>query len=319
MINITQEEIMKNWQGDINQPVVSVRCITYNHENYIAQALDGFLMQKTNFPFEVIVHDDASPDRTAGIVREYEKKYPAIIKAIYQTENQYSKWDGSIGRIMDAACKGKYIALCEGDDYWIDENKLQMQVDFLEAHSDYAMCYTQAKQFFENKNIFSRHSFGKRIKNYEELFIYGSKIPTPTVVCRKENLDDYNTEFYYKVDRTGWRMGDLPQWLYFFRNSKVKYFARKTAVYRILQESASHTTDINKQTLFTQSSLIIRSAFVNYYKDSDILDVYQVVSQFNSYWNDRNYLAICNIYRSIPFKYRTFEYFLKFIYALIKR
>lgn len=141
MINITQEEIMKNWQGDINQPLVSVRCITYNHENYIAQALDGFLMQKTNFPFEVIVHDDASPDRTADIVREYEKKYPAIIKAIYQTENQYSKRDGTIARILNEACKGKYIAFCEGDDYWIDENKLQMQVDFLENNPEYSAYY----------------------------------------------------------------------------------------------------------------------------------------------------------------------------------
>ena len=129
MINRTQEEIMQDWGVDNSDtPLVSVRCITYNHEPYIAQALDGFLMQKTNFPFEVIVHDDAGPDKTADIIREYEAKFPKIIKPIYETENQYSKHDGSLGRIVDAACKGKYIALCEGDDYWIDENKLQVQV-----------------------------------------------------------------------------------------------------------------------------------------------------------------------------------------------
>lgn len=155
MINITQEEIMKNWQGDINQPVVSVRCITYNHENYIAQALDGFLMQKTNFPFEVIVHDDASPDRTADIVREYEKKYPAIIKAIYQTENQYSKRDGTIERILNEACKGKYIALCEGDDYWIDENKLQMQVDVMEENPQVTITYCRVQSFEKTQDSFT--------------------------------------------------------------------------------------------------------------------------------------------------------------------
>ena len=143
MINLPQSKIMQNWGTDNSDvPLVSVSCITYNHEPYIAQALDGFLMQKTNFPFEVIVHDDASTDRTAEIIREYEARFPKIIKPIYETENQYSKHDGSLERIMDAACKGKYIAFCEGDDYWIDENKLQMQMDFLEGNPEYSAYYS---------------------------------------------------------------------------------------------------------------------------------------------------------------------------------
>lgn len=112
-------------------PLVSISCITYNHVSYIRQCLDGFLMQKTDFPFEIVVHDDASTDKTAEIVREYEKKYPNIIKPIYELENQYSKPGISINDITFPYLRGKYIALCEGDDYWIDENKLQMQVDFL--------------------------------------------------------------------------------------------------------------------------------------------------------------------------------------------
>ncbi len=145
MTDRTQEQIMEDWAGDVNAPLVSVRCTAYNHEPYIAQALDGFLLQRTNFPFEVIVHDDASTDKTADIIREYEKKYPKIIRPIYQTENQYSKRDGSIGRIMTAACRGRYIALCEGDDYWIDGNKLQMQVDFLEANREYSAYYSNVE------------------------------------------------------------------------------------------------------------------------------------------------------------------------------
>lgn len=120
---------------NVAQPLVSIRCLTYNHAPYIRQCLDGFVMQKTNFKFEAIVHDDASTDGTADIVREYATKYPDIIKPILETENQYSKHDGSLKRIMNAAISpsAKYIAMCEGDDYWTDPYKLQKQVDFLEG------------------------------------------------------------------------------------------------------------------------------------------------------------------------------------------
>ena len=155
MIEITQEQIMQNWNGEI--PLVSISCITYNHEPYIVQALNGFLMQKTSFPFEVLVHDDASTDRTADIIREYEKKFPKIIKPIYQKENQYSKGFTSVTATWNfPRAQGKYMALCEGDDYWIDENKLQMQVDFLEHNPDYGLCYTKTKQFIQKKRKFSR-------------------------------------------------------------------------------------------------------------------------------------------------------------------
>lgn len=123
--------------------LVSISCFTYNHEPYIRQCLDGFVMQKTNFKFVAIVHDDASTDRTADIIREYEAKYPEIIKPIYETENQYSKKDGSIGRIMNAAIDAtgaKYIAMCEGDDYWTDPYKLQKQVDILEKDGTLMAC-----------------------------------------------------------------------------------------------------------------------------------------------------------------------------------
>lgn len=146
---------MRSWKtGSKDRLLVSIECLTYNHEPYIAQTLDGFLMQKTNFPFEVIVHDDASTDKTADIICEYEKKFPKIIKPIYETENQYSKHDGSLARIVNAALKGKYVAMCEGDDYWIDENKLQMQVDFLERNPEYGMCFSNAKTV-DNTNLTS--------------------------------------------------------------------------------------------------------------------------------------------------------------------
>ena len=144
MIEITQEKVMQNWNGEI--PLVSISCITYNHEPYIVQALNGFLMQKTSFPFEVLIHDDASTDRTADIIREYEKKFPKIIKPIYQKENQYSKGNRAIlASFVYPRAKGKYIALCEGDDYWIDENKLQQQYEDL--------CSKKKQLEEENKKI----------------------------------------------------------------------------------------------------------------------------------------------------------------------
>lgn len=119
--------------------VVSVACITYNHAPYIRQCLEGFLMQKTNFPIEIIVHDDASTDGTDDIIREYALKYPELFKVILQEENQYSKGVDVLSLVFERSA-GKYIALCEGDDYWTDPLKLQKQVDYLEENVDFVMC-----------------------------------------------------------------------------------------------------------------------------------------------------------------------------------
>ena len=128
-----------------NEPLmVTILCLVYNHESYIRQCLEGFVMQKTNFRFEAIVHDDASTDGTAAIIREYAEKYPDIIKPMCETEKQDSKGDGALGRIMTAHTHGKYVAICEGDDYWIDPLKLQRQVDFLEGYPEYVLTYTGA-------------------------------------------------------------------------------------------------------------------------------------------------------------------------------
>ena len=119
---------------------VSVYCLAYNHEKYIRKALEGFVNQKTNFGYEVFVHDDASTDKTAKIIEEYATRYPDIIKPIYQTENQYSKGVKITTEIILPRMSGKYIAVCEGDDYWIDDCKLQKQYDILESIPSVAIC-----------------------------------------------------------------------------------------------------------------------------------------------------------------------------------
>ena len=143
---------------------VSIVCESFNHERYLRQCLDGFVMQKTKFVFEVLIHDDASIDKSADIIREYVEKYPDIIKPIYETENQYSKRDGSVGRIMDEAIDAtgaKYVAMCEGDDYWTDPLKLQKQVDFMEANPEYGLCYTDYNLYNGEGDVLKESYFVK--------------------------------------------------------------------------------------------------------------------------------------------------------------
>lgn len=139
---------------------VSICCATYNHEKYIRKTLESFLMQKTNFEFEIIINDDASTDGTADIIREYEQKYPQIVKPIYQTENQHSKKISNFIKHIFRAAQGEYIAVCEGDDFWTDPNKLQKQVDFLDNNQEYIGCVHKYITVDENDNPINIKTFG---------------------------------------------------------------------------------------------------------------------------------------------------------------
>ena len=211
--------------------MVTIRCTTYNHEPYIRQCLDGFLMQKTTFRFEAVVHDDASTDQTANIIREYAEKYPDIIKPIYETENQYSKHDGSIGRIMNAHMHGKYIAMCEGDDYWTDPLKLQKQVDFLEAHPDFSMCFTNAEVVFDGlvaidskKKLFN-HLQSRQYSGYE-IF---KKWSVPTASCVFRN---YFKEGQVQPIDNRFIFGDIILFLWLAELGNLWCINEKTVVYR---------------------------------------------------------------------------------------
>ena len=126
--------------------LVSICCITYNQKNYIRDTLEGFVSQKTNFSYEVLIHDDASTDGTADIIREYARRYPEKMKPILQLENQYAKGLYNVsGTYNFPRARGRYIAMCEGDDYWTDRYKLQRQVDFMEAHPDCSLVFHSAR------------------------------------------------------------------------------------------------------------------------------------------------------------------------------
>lgn len=180
-------------------PLVSICCTTYNHLNYIRQCLDGFVMQKTNFPIEILIHDDASTDGTQDIIREYEAKYPNIIKPIYQKENQYSK-GVKVSLVYNySRTKGKYIALCEGDDYWTDPYKLQKQVDFLESHPDYVMCSHRFDQYYEDGHRLEKEKDDTfQGADYDLRNLIGGKwlTQTLTVMYRHSALDLKQYERY---------------------------------------------------------------------------------------------------------------------------
>lgn len=211
---------------------LSVCCVTYNHAKFIRQALDGFVMQKTNFPFEVLIHDDASTDGTADIIREYEAKYPDIIKPIYQTENQFSKGIAISKTFNFPRVQGEYVAMCEGDDYWTDPLKLQKQVDFLDAHPDYSICFHPVCVHWELSNYQHKDSIypTPKIRFYKTTLtakdlIKSNFIQTNSVVYRwaPETVDIFPDEIL---------PGDWFVHLIHARHGKIGFLDEVMAVYR---------------------------------------------------------------------------------------
>lgn len=302
MINLTQEEIMQTWGVDNSDtPLVSVKCMTFNHENYIAQALDGFLMQKTTFPFEVLVHDDASTDKTADIVREYEAKFPKIVKGIYETENQWSKPEPRLHhKKIDAAIKGKYIAFCEGDDYWIDENKLQMQVDCMENNTQFGIVYTFAQTFYQENKRMAHNKIGRPFISYADVFVNGNCIPTLTT-CIKTSLYFKYLEELPTDEIKKWKMGDLPLCLWFIKNSNIFLIPKVTSVYRVLKESASHSEDESKIQSFKQSSLDIREFFARKYNDYELLEQYKIGENLDIAWKKKQREEFLKLYKDFNY------------------
>lgn len=210
--------------------LVSVCCLAYNHENYIEDTLKGFLKQKTNFKFEVIIHDDASTDKTANIIKKYAEKNPEIIKPIYQTENQYSKGIDVEETYMTPILKGKYVAQCEGDDYWTDELKLQKQVDFLENNPEYCACVhnsillnmkTKQQQIMYPQNGDRDIEFGQLLGGG------GASFHTSSVMTRIENYSNL-PEFYYEIKS----FGDYTFNLCLGVEGKIRFIDNVMSVYR---------------------------------------------------------------------------------------
>lgn len=225
----TEQEIMKDWNY-IDKPLVSVCCITYNHESYIRDAIEGFLMQETSFPFEVIIHDDASKDNTVDIIREYATKYPRIIKPIFQEENQYSKGIKISSTFVWPKAKGKYIALCEGDDYWIDSCKLQVQLDYIKCHPECSMvCHAALIVSPDKKSLKSRvrPNKGNKFFNVEDVIEGGGGLFATNSLFYLSALTTELPDFFEKAP-----VGDYPLMIFLALCGKVYYIDKFFSVYR---------------------------------------------------------------------------------------
>ncbi len=216
----------------MSTPLVSVFCDVYNHEPYLRECLDGFVMQKTNFPIEVIINDDASTDHSADIIREYAEKYPDLFIPIYQKENQFSKREHSMWSIIQAPrARGKYVAFCEGDDYWTDPLKLQRQVDFLEANPEYSLCFHRINLSICQRGGVQLPDDERDIQGrttIEDLVTMGNYIHTPSVVIR--NIQTIWDKLY--------QMGrvlpvDYPLWVLTAEHGDIYKLPETMAVYRV--------------------------------------------------------------------------------------
>lgn len=221
------------------KPLLSICCITYNHEKYIADAIESFLMQETSFSFEIIIHDDASTDNTPLIIKQYEMKYPNIIRCIYQTENQYSKGNKPLTDFLLPLVNGKYIATCEGDDFWIDKHKLQKQVNFLEKNQEYNMCFHKVKVVNTEKKFCGRY-VGELGEKSREVSIKDVACGGIVHVSSRVATVDF-----YRKDRPEWiknaRHGDYASALYMSAEGRVFYISETMSAYRIGVEGSVMT------------------------------------------------------------------------------
>lgn len=253
--------------------MVSVCCLVYNHEKYLRQCLDGFMMQKTNFKFEVLIHDDASTDGSSNIIREYELKYPEIIKPIYQTENQYSKGVKISWLYQYPRAKGKYIALCEGDDYWTNPYKLQKQFDSLENNTNCVFCShivndvsesgDSTNQFHPRKKIQTQIIPGNRIiMNF--LSASPEMFQTSSYFFRKKSIGEYigNPPDFIRLTR----IGDTPTQLLLASKGDFLFLNEIMSCYRINSENSWSSQQKNNP----QKQISTKQSAITYFRSYDV-------------------------------------------------
>lgn len=251
-----------------DDPLISVLILTYNQRQFIAQAVDSVLAQKTGFNYEIVISDDHSTDGTADILLEYQKRYPVKFKININNENV-----GALRNAFEIAvplCRGKYLAFLEGDDYWNDESKLERQIRFLEENGEFGLVHSDVNQFYEAKQSLIENYNAINGITIPEGHIYNELldpekyiIKTPSVILIKELIEKY---FDFSVIREmNWVLSDLFLWLSIARFTKVKYFPEAMATYRVLRESSSNTEDFQRKLKLHKSVYEIRLFFIEKY------------------------------------------------------
>ncbi|GAD79631.1 putative glycosyltransferase [Vibrio ezurae NBRC 102218] len=267
----SENEITESWRY-ADKVYISVVCTTYNQELYISDAINSFLEQITDYRFEIIIHDDASTDRTTEIIKDFETKYPSLIRVIIQKENQYSK--GGFRPLMYAsrfAC-GECISFCEGDDFWVDPYKLNDQYEVLLRNSDVSLVYTACNYYHVDSDSYKLVDNTNIDINFETL-IKNNYIATLTVMLRSKYIDEFYSKYKLIPGSNKWRMGDYPLWLFLLLRGRSSSISRTTAVYRVFENSASHSNNKDKNLEFYLSSIRMRIDMVRFFlpKDQNLL------------------------------------------------
>ena len=309
MIEKNEAEIMKSWEYT-DPPLVSVACVTYNHENYISDALDGILTQETDFPFEIIVHDDCSIDNTVNILKKYAQKYPNIIKLILQKENQYSKGIMPSKTTFKKA-SGKYISICEGDDYWIDSHKLQIQLDEIRKIKDCQMSFHSAIDVWEDQSkkdgVTTKQANGNKLFSVNEIILGGGGFcPTASLILEKEAV----------VNLPGWfdkaPFGDYFLQIFGSLKGGALYIDRPMSVYRrnAIGSWSSAMLEIEKKEKSFQKMLESYNEMDRYFNQRFHSEIIQIES--NSYLEMAlSYLISNNIMK--------FKHTIKYSYSLSEK
>ena len=248
--------------------LVSIVCLVYNQEKYIEQALSSFIEQKTNFDFEIVVFDDASTDATMTIVNKYKETYPNRIRIIAQKKNQYSQHGLTHNyKLAIDTCTSKYIAYCEGDDYYIDPYKLQKQVDFMEANPDYNLVHTGYKRYKDYKKRFSKFDCTTRTiptgDVLHELILF-NHIIAPTTLFKTEIAKEALSKLTPISKKENWKTTDYPLWMYLAMHGKFGYIKDITTVYRLTKSSLSNRKNKKVYVDFLCSIHDIKLFFINY-------------------------------------------------------
>ena len=243
---------------DKREVMVSVLCLAHNHEAYIAQALESFVNQETDFRYEILVNDDASTDGTAAVIRDYAERYPELIRPFYQEKNLFSQGIVIYDQVFYPVARGKYFASIEGDDYWCDPHKLQLQVDFLESHPQYAACVhntvIHSCDGSEPDKLYIRDVSGDRDVSFATAMSgMGNAYHTSALMARREFMID-PPKFYYTAYSYGF--GDQPRALWFALNGGVWFIDRPMSVYRVRSNPQSWSSNLAKQ--YTQLTRFIK-------------------------------------------------------------
>lgn len=243
---------------DLKAPMVSIFCMVYNHEKYISDSIESFLMQKNNFNTVIVIGEDCSTDGSRNVINSYVERFPGKFRLLYHNVNVGANKNQEI---VFQNCTGKYIAICEGDDYWTDPLKLQKQLDFLETNEDYGLVHTN-HDILKNNQLIKESIKNKRIPegDVSEELLYENFISTLTVCIRKEQLDKA-----LSIVKSKYAMGDLPLWMAIAQNSKIGYLNCSTAVYRHVENSASHSTSHLKHFNFIKSAFQLKYDFIKLY------------------------------------------------------